>query len=144
MLKKLKKHYLIFIIPALILFLLFGLAKVFELFFAGQFTIPSFFAVFFFVISSITAIAGPLFLRTLFAHTMRNEKQVSVNNFLKFEKRLICISMLTPYFALIAVICEFEKFYFTGIIIMSLYAVYYYFPSKKRIDFDKKIFRINE
>ena len=98
----------------------------------------------FFILSAITAIAGPLFLRSLFAHLMHEKKQVPINSFIKFEKGLISITMLTPFFAFISIVCEFDKFYSASIILLSLYAIYYYFPGKKRIDLDKKIFRINE
>ncbi|MCK5311484.1 MAG: hypothetical protein KAJ62_05215 [Desulfobacteraceae bacterium] len=140
----LKKHYLKLIAPAIALFLIFGASEIFHFSDFDKLTAPSFFPVLFFVLSSITAIAGPLFLRTIFAHIMRDEKQVPINSFIKFEKGLISISLLTPFFAFIAIVCEFEKFYSTSIILLSLYAIYYYFPSKKRIDFDKKIFRIHE
>ena len=144
MLINLKKHYLKLIAPSISLFLIFGASEIFHFADFNKLTPPSFFPALFFTLSAITAIAGPLFLRTLFAHFMRDKKQVSKDNFEKFQKGLISISMLTPFFAFIAVVCEFEKFYSASIIILALYAIYYYFPSKKRIDFDKKIFRINE
>ncbi|MCK5096578.1 MAG: hypothetical protein KAR45_00665 [Desulfobacteraceae bacterium] len=144
MLSDLKKHYLKLIAPTISLFLIFGASEIFQFSDFNKLTPPSFFPVLFFILSSITAIAGPLFLRTLFAHFMRDKKQVPINSFIKFEKGLISISLLTPFFAFIAIVCEFDKFYSTSIILFSFYAVYYYFPAKKRIDFDKKIFRINE
>ena len=144
MLLDLKKHYLKLIAPSISLFLIFGASEIFHFSDFEKLTPPSFFPALFFVLASITAIAGPLFLRSLFAHFMRDEKQVPINSFIKFEKGLISISMLTPFFAFIAIVCEFEKFYSASIIMLALYAIYYYYPSKKRVDFDKKIFRINE
>lgn len=144
MLINLKKHYFKLISLTISLFIILGATKILHLPTFQTLNAPSFFPTLFFVLSAITAIAGPLFLRTLFAHFMRDKKQVSIDSFEKFQKGLISISMLTPFFAFIAVVCEFEKFYSASIIILALYAIYYYFPSKKRIGFDKKIFRINE
>ena len=144
MIQDLKKHYFKLISPAIFLFLLLGASEFFHLSLFSKLTVPSFLPTIFFVLSAITAIAGPLFLRTLFAHLMRNKQEVTVENFKKFQKRLINLSMLTPFFAFIAIICEFEKFFSASIILLSLYAVYYYFPTEKRIIFDKKIFRVNE
>ena len=144
MLSDLQKHYLKLIAPSISLFLIFGASEIFHFSDFNKLTPPSFFPVLFFILSSITAIAGPLFLRSLFAHFMRDEKQVATDSFIKFEKGLISISMLTPFFAFIAIVCEFDKFYSASIILLSLYSIYYYFPAKKRIDFDKKIFRTNE
>ena len=116
MLSDLKKHYLKLIAPTISLFLIFGASEIFQFSDFTKLSPPSFFPVLFFILSSITAIAGPLFLRSLFAHFMRNEKEVPINSFIKFEKRLISISLLTPFFAFIAIVCEFEKFYTASII----------------------------
>lgn len=95
-----------------------------------------------FVLSAITAIAGPLFFRTLFAHSVREQKQIQVKEFLTFQKKILWISLITPYFAFITVLCDFPRFFAAAIVLMALYAIYYYFPSQKRINFDRKIFRI--
>jgi hypothetical protein len=50
--------------------------------------------------------------------------------------------MITPYLALPACLFELPKFHFTGTVLMALYAAYYYYPSKKRVDFDRRIFRV--
>jgi len=144
MLKNLKKHYFKLLAPTIALFLIYAGADFLGLEDYQNFTVPSFFPVLFLILASITSVAGPLFLRSFFAHSMRNEKNVPRDSFEKFQKGIISISMLTPFFAFIAIVSEFEKFYTTFIIMFSFYAVYYYFPGQKRIDFDKKIFRINE
>jgi len=43
---------------------------------------------------------------------------------------------------LVAYLLEFPRFYLAGTVLMALYAVYYYYPSKKRIQFERKIFRV--
>ncbi|HGY12352.1 MAG TPA: hypothetical protein ENK36_08330 [Desulfobacterales bacterium] len=138
----LKKQYIIIVLPAISLFLAFGLARQLNFIRPGQFVISSVLHSVLFVLSAITAIAGPLFLRTLFAHSMREKTQVPAKEFLSFQKKILWISLITPYFAFAAVLCDFPRFYATAIVLMALYAVYYYFPSQKRIDFDRKIFRV--
>jgi len=61
---------------------------------------------------------------------------------LKFERNLLYIAMTTPYVGLIAQILQLPRFHLAGTIIMGLYAVYYYYPSKKRLDFERRIFRV--
>ena len=130
------------ILPAVGLFLVFGLARELNLIQPGQFVIPSVLHAIVFVLSAVTAIAGPLFLRTLFAHAMREKTRVSAEKFLSFQKKILWISQITPYFAFTAVFFDFPRFYAGAIVLMALYAVYYYFPSEKRISFDRKIFRV--
>ena len=124
------------------LFLAFGLARQLNLITSGQFVISSVLHSMVFILSAITAIAGPLFFRTLFAHSMRNQARVPAKEFLSFQRKILWISLITPYLAFIAVLCDFPRFFAAAIVLMALYAVYYYFPSQKRIDFDRKIFRV--
>ena len=140
--KKLNKQYWMMIIPAGCLFLIFGLARQFDFIHPGQFSIPGILHTIVFVLAAITALAGPLFLRTLFAHSMRNETKATAQRFLGFQKNTLWISQMTPYFAFIAVFCDFPRFYGGAIVLMALYAVYYFFPSERRISFDQKIFRV--
>jgi hypothetical protein len=67
---------------------------------------------------------------------------VSEVEFIKFERRLMVISLVTPYLALVAYTLEFPKFYTTAAILMGLYAIYYFFPSKRRLALDRRIFRV--
>ena len=138
----LKRQFIIIILPAVVLFLVFGLARELNFIKPGQFVIPSVLHSVLFILSAITAIAGPLFLRTLFAHSMREKTQVPAKEFLSFQRKILWISLITPYLAFIAVLCDFPRFFAAAIVLMAMYAVYYYFPSQKRIDFDRKIFRV--
>ena len=138
----LKKQYIITVLPALGLFLAFGAARELGFVESGQFVIACVFHSMVFILSAITAIAGPLFLRTIFAHSMREQTQVPAKEFLFFQRKILWISLITPYLAFVAVLCDFPKFYAASVVLMALYAVYYYFPSQKRINFDRKIFRV--
>lgn len=139
---KLKKQYRGMLLPVVILFTGFGLARQFNLIAPGRFAIPGGWQSVIFVLSVITAIAGPLFCRTLFAHAMGKKTRVPAPAFLSFQRQILWISQITPYLAFIAVLCDFTRFYAAAIVLMALYAIYYYFPSRQRIEFDQKIFRV--
>jgi hypothetical protein len=142
MLKTLQKHYMILVLPGLGMFVFLGLATALDLVSPDWFVISSGFYVTVFVAAVITAIAGPIFLRTLFAHSVRARHHVDMTDFLKFQRRLLQVSQTTVYLAVGAVWFNFPRFYAAAIVLMGLYAMYYYYPSQRRIDFDKKIFRV--
>jgi len=142
MINKLKKTYFILLIPAIVGFICIYLSKRFNFFNLDQPQFISILAPIVFVLSVIFAIAAPIFFRSLFAHKISNEKSTTESKLIKFEQSLIRIALVTPYLGLIAYFFEFQKFYFSATFIMTLYAVYYFYPSKKRIAFEKRIFRV--
>lgn len=133
---------MIMVVPAFLLFLAFGVAQGLQITTPGRFAPAAMVPVLVFIVSTITAIAGPLFLRTLFAHTVREQQKVTFTAFLSFQRRLLWVSQTTPYLAFVAVLCDFPRFFAAAIVVMGLYALYYYYPSQRRINFDKKIFRV--
>ena len=144
MVKILKKQYLTLLLPPVLGFSLVGVARAFGMLTSEMPEPPDFLAALFFVLAAVTSIAAPVLTRTLFAHRMRNKKKVDPDRFLVFEKRLLTMALLTPWFALAAYGLDFQRFYSTGIVLMSFYAVYYYYPSEKRIAFDQRIFRVTD
>ena len=96
------------------------------------------------VLTALFSVALPIFYRSLFANKVKDMKSITVNEFLKFEKNLIIIAMVAPYFLVFTVLLNLSGFYFGTIVIIALYAAYYYYPSEKRIKFEKKLFRISE
>ena len=145
MAKELKRDYLRLMIPAVVaLALLLGvkaleLIPVRTLLSLGS---QPFFAPFVFVLSVIFAVALPIFYRSLFAHRVRDEKSVPVKKWLRFERTLIHLSLVTVYLVLPACLFEFPRFYLAGTVLMALYAGYYFYPSRKRIEFERRLFRV--
>jgi hypothetical protein len=78
----------------------------------------------------------------VFANKRRHQTRTAEEDWLKFERNLLYIAMATPYIALIAQILQLPRFHLAGTIIMALYAVYYYYPSKRRIQFERRVFRV--
>ncbi len=142
MIAQLKKHYFFLLIPALVLFVFLGTAQALGMAAPGQLHVPGPVQSAIFILASGTAIAGPLLIRTLFAHSLRTNKPVEKKAFMRFQQRILNLGLVTPYLAFVAVLCEFLKLFSAGIALMALYAVYYYFPSEKRIRFDSRIFRV--
>ncbi len=142
MVGELKKTYFTLLVPAILGLVFIYIVKTLELFSISHIESLKFLAPFIFAASVASAVALPIFFRTIFAHRMRDEKSVSQLDLIKFQRTLIYISLITPYLILPAYLFEFPRFYLGGTVLMALYAAYYYFPSEKRIQFEKRIFRV--
>ena len=142
MVHDLKRTYFTFLLPAIAGFILFFVLQHFRL---VSYTIPQIPRILYpiiFVVSVCFAVALPIFYRTVFANKRRHQIHTTEEDWLKFELNLLYIAMMTPYVALIAQILQLPRFHLGGTIIMALYAVYYYYPSKRRIEFERRIFRV--
>ncbi|MBI9082816.1 MAG: hypothetical protein JEZ11_04415 [Desulfobacterales bacterium] len=95
-----------------------------------------------FCLSLAGAVAGPVMVRAAFAHGVRGEARVGESAFFRFRLRLIQVSMIGPYLALAALVPDSPGFHGLGILLAAFYAVYYGYPSKDRIDFDRRLFRV--
>ncbi|MBW2430627.1 MAG: hypothetical protein JRF56_16830 [Deltaproteobacteria bacterium] len=139
--KQLKKVYLTLLLPSILGFTLAGWAKAYNFIEIGSANFIEIAGPSIFILCIALAIAFPIFYRTLFAHKSRDRISVSEMELLKFERTLINVVMITPYLALTAYFLEMPRFYTAGAILIGLYAVYYFYPSKRRIAFDRRIFR---
>jgi Trk-type K+ transport system membrane component len=140
--KELKKIYLILLLPPILGFTLAGGVKAYDLI---EFNSDKFIQIagpFIFILCIALAIAFPIFYRAFFAHKNRDIISVSDEKLLKFERNLINVVMMTPYLALLSYFFDLPRFYTASAILMGLYAVYYFYPSEKRIAFERRIFRV--
>ena len=140
--KELKKTYLILLLPSILGFTLAGGAKAYDFIDIGSDNFIQIAGPFIFILCIALAVAFPIFYRALFAHKNRDVISVSDEKLLKFERTLINVVMITPYLALLAYFFELSRFYTTSAILIGLYAVYYFYPSKTRIAFERRIFRV--
>ena len=138
----LKRTYFILLLPAVAGFILIFVLQHFHLVNFNISQIPPVLYPIIFIASVCFAVAFPIFYRTVFANKRRHQTHTTEEDWLKFERNLLYIAMATPYVALIAQILQLPRFHLAGSIIMALYAVYYYYPSKKRIAFERRIFRV--
>ena len=139
--KKLKKVYLTLLLPSIFGFTIAGGAKAYDIIDIGSANFIEIVGPIIFILCIALAIAFPIFYRTLFAHKRRDLKCVSEKELLYFERTLINVVMITPYLALIAYFLELPRFYTASAILIGLYAVYYFYPSKTRIAYERRIFR---
>ncbi len=93
-------------------------------------------------LSGVMGIAVPVFYRSFFVYKIRDKKQISADTFLSFERVLLSTALLTPYFLAISVLLNMNQTALMLIALFSIYVAYYYFPSRKKVLFEMKIFRI--
>ena len=98
----------------------------------------------FFIVAVTLAVAGPILLRSAFAQQMRCRQRVSEDEFLRFQRRVIRCALFSVYLACAAAWLALPRFHATGILLAALYAAYYHYPSRRRIDFDRRLFRVGE
>jgi len=138
----LRRTYFVLLIPAILGFIGISGAKALNLIHIDQITFMELLAPLLLVLSVIFALGLPVFFRAFFAHRVREQKSVSEADLLRFERTFLYIALGTPYLALIGYLLEFPRFHLAGSVLMALYAVYYYYPSERRINFEKRIFRV--
>jgi Ca2+/Na+ antiporter len=138
----LKRTYFILLLPAVAGYTLIFVLQHFQLVSFKIPQIPPVLSPIIFIVSVCFAVALPIFYRTVFANKRRHQTRTVEEDWLKFERNLLYIALATPYVSLIAQILQLPRFHLAGTIIMALYAVYYYYPSKKRIDYERRIFRV--
>jgi hypothetical protein len=142
MYSELKKTYFAVLLPSILGFVTVYLAKANYLFEIGSINYMEIWAPSIFFLSVIFALALPIFHRTLFAHRNRYANRLSERDLAKFERKQIYLTLVTPYLGLAAFILELPRFFAGGSILMGIYAVYYFYPSQRRIALDKRIFRV--
>ena len=95
-----------------------------------------------FVLSAGFALALPIGYRLVFVHRYRHRFHVPSRTFIRFEKNLVHIVMGAPYAALAGYGLGIGTFHFAGSLLMAIYAVYYYYPSEKRLAAESRLFRV--
>jgi hypothetical protein len=95
-----------------------------------------------FVSAIAFAAALPVFIRATFAHRVRLENRIEETAFMDFQKRLMRTALLSPYMVPLGLLLGLPGFYQIGIYLAAFYAVYYHYPSERRIGFDRRIFRV--
>jgi len=89
------------------------------------------------------AVGLPVWIRAAFANRVRMQHRVGETDFTGFQSRLITAALVAPYLAAAAVALPLDAFYQAGTVLAALYAVYYQYPSQRRIAFDRRLFRVD-
>ena len=138
---QLKRLYFSLLVPAILGFIAAYLVKTFlEVDVAAvkssQLTAPLLF-----ILAFTFGVALPILWRTFFVRRNHDQKETKETDLLKFEQRTLYIALVAPYICLVAFFLEISRFHFYGTVLAGLYAVYYFYPSRKRIHYEKRIFR---
>ncbi len=139
---RLRKCYIAMLAPAIVGFIVVVLARSFS----AQAVVAAGFlqrviASVLFASAFAFGIAFPILFRTLFVHKNRHEKGISEDVLFKFERNTLYIALITPYIALAGFLLEIPRFHLVGTLLACFYAVYYFYPSRKRIQYERRIFR---
>jgi hypothetical protein len=139
---KLRKIYVLILLPAILGFVFVFLNKAFGFINVSLTNFSNILAPSIFIMSAVFAVAWPIYYRSFFAHKKRFDRSLSEDELIKFERNLIYIAMMTPYLALTAYFLEFSSFYTASTFLLGFYAIYYFYPSKRRLAFERSIFRV--
>ncbi len=93
-------------------------------------------------LSAVTAIALPILYRSYFVDRIKGRKRIGMDEFLSFEQNTISIALATPYLLALAILTGMNRVALMMITFFTLYAVYFFFPSAKKIGFEMKFFRL--
>ncbi len=142
--KELSKYFWKVLTPAVILILISEGLKAIGAGVTLDATVTYEISVAVFVLAALTALGIPVVIRLLFVKKIKDLKQVENEAWVHYEKQSIRFALLTSYLFFIASVLQFSNFFYVSVFLLALYAGYYYFPSEKRVQFEKKMFRIKE
>lgn len=91
--------------------------------------------------AAASALALPVAYRAWFAHRQRLRHGTSRQAFLSFERTLMTIALSTLYLALVARSLALPVFHRDAVTLLALYAAYYFYPTRRRIAYEKRLFR---
>lgn len=95
-----------------------------------------------FVLAVAAAVALPVLWRALFAYRLRGYRRVSETALLRLQRRLILTAAAAPYLTLLAYGLQVPRFYAAGCVLAALYAVYYHYPSRRKLRYERRLFRV--
>ncbi len=95
-----------------------------------------------FILAAVFAVALPLWQRARFVHRVRGRKGVPMDEFLRFERGQFALALCAVYPALVGYLLDVSRFHFAGSFLLALYAAYYHFPSRRRVDVELRLFRV--
>ena len=139
---KLLKTYLFLLFPVIILIAILYLLKYLNVDFG--FESSKIVAIILITVAALSSVGLPIFYRTWFINKVKDMKSVSPDALIDFEKKSMFIAFITPYVLCLSIILNIAQIYITIVSFLSIYSAYYFFPSEKKITFEKKLFRTKE
>lgn len=94
-----------------------------------------------FVLAAVFALVLPLLYRVLFANAHRGKTAVAFGAFYRFENNSMVAALFSAWIAVGASLIAVTGYHMAGIFLLTLYASYVFYPSRRRLKADAKIFR---
>jgi len=94
-----------------------------------------------FVASALAGIAAPLALRTMFVSRNRTSGAIPEAELERFERAVLRVALVAPFLAVAAAWIEAPRVFLAGSALSAFYALYYLYPSERRIRHERRIFR---
>ena len=142
---KIRRKYYFLVFPALLIALILIIFKQYNIFQINPSqSITNTISPVIFIFTAILALALPILYRSIFNNSIKNNKDLTVEKLLRFESRTLYMIASTAYLVLLAYFLQLPQFYFAGTVLFSLYGLYFYYPSEKRIENEKRIYRVKE
>jgi len=140
---RLRKVYMVLVAPAGALFVVLYVVKKLELVDTDVIRdAHPMLGMMIFLLAAMCGLAIPLLLRTLFVYRHRTAQWIGKDELEGFERRLLFVSLISPYLAVLAAFFEIGTVHFAMTVLAAFYALYYFYPSKKRVLYEQKIFRV--
>ncbi|MEN8122978.1 MAG: hypothetical protein ABFS35_21740 [Bacteroidota bacterium] len=139
--KKLKKNYFLIVTPAILLIFVFFLLEKNDVvlnFPLGGKVLSTVII----ILSASTSTILPIWYKLLLIKKLRDKKQVSFEDFSSLQNRVTITAAFTIYWVFPAYMYQVPEIPLLLISFFAIYALYYYYPSKSRIEMEKKTFRI--
>ncbi|MFW5944063.1 MAG: hypothetical protein ACOCTU_02285 [Bacteroidota bacterium] len=95
------------------------------------------------IVEALFALVLPLWYRILFVNKSRGRKYTDKNKFMQFEKHFLTLASISVYILIAGYLMALPGIPLSVMLLFVLYALYFYFPSEKRIGAEQKIFRVN-
>ncbi len=87
------------------------------------------------------AVVLPVWFKIIFVRRVRHRKKITAAEFIRYQKIILFCAELSLYVVLMAERFEVPRMPMMLIVLCGFYAAYYFFPSRRRLEFEKKLFR---
>ena len=140
--KALLRHYLKINLPGIFAFIV--------LYIMGKFNVDIFLPpnkgwipVFMIIATALFAVVLPLWYRIFFVNKIKGEEHTDEQRFMRFEKNFLTIASISVYILIAGYLLALPRITLSVMVLFVLYALYFYFPSEKRIRSEMNIFKVN-
>jgi hypothetical protein len=139
--KKLLRHYLTINLPGIASFIILYILVKFHvnIFLPVQ---KGWVQVVMMIASGLFAVVLPLWYRILFVNRMKGKANTDKHRFIQFERDFLTLASVSVYILVAGFILAMPRIPLAVMVLFVIYALYFYFPSEKRIRSEKKIFKV--